>query len=114
MNDCIFCKIAAGEIPCTSVFEDERALAFRDINPQAPVHVLVIPRKHYKNLTALDASDHDLMRHLLHVANVVAIEEGIAMDGYRVAVNCGLQGGQVVQHVHFHVLGGRQLSGELG
>jgi histidine triad (HIT) family protein len=114
MEDCIFCKIAAGIIPSAKMFEDDRAFAFRDIHPQAPVHVLIIPKKHYANLAELDAKDHLLMGHLLHVANGIARDEGIQQDGYRVAINCGPQGGQVVQHVHYHLLGGRELDGKLG
>jgi histidine triad (HIT) family protein len=114
MEDCIFCKIAAGVIPSAKVFEDERVFAFRDINPQAPVHVLVIPKKHYASLMEFDAHDQALEGYLLHVTNSLAKQEGIAEKGYRVAVNCGPQGGQVVQHVHLHLLGGRQLAGKLG
>ncbi len=114
MEDCIFCKIAAGIIPSTKMYEDDRAFAFRDINPQAPVHVLIIPKKHYKNLAELDSADHELMGHLLDVAVSVARDSGLTIEGYRVAINSGPQGGQVVQHVHFHLLGGRQLSGDLG
>jgi len=114
MEDCIFCKIIAGKIPCSKVFEDERVLAFGDIHPQSPTHILIIPKKHYDNLAALDEKDQPLMGHLLHVANRLAKEEGIAQKGYRVTINCGPQGGQVVQHVHVHLLGGRELAGELG
>ncbi len=114
MEDCIFCKIAAGIIPSTRVFEDERVFAFRDIHPQSPTHILIIPRKHYANLAALDERDQSLMGYLLHTANKLAKEEDIAQKGYRVTINCGAQGGQVVQHLHVHLLGGRELAGELG
>jgi histidine triad (HIT) family protein len=114
MQDCIFCKIAAGIIPATRVFEDERLIAFRDIHPQAPIHILIIPKKHYADLAALDEQEQPLMGHMLHVANKLAEDEGIARKGYRVAINCGPQGGQVVQHIHLHLLGGRELAGELG
>ena len=114
MEDCIFCKIVAGQIPSNKVFEDERVLAFRDINPQSPVHILVIPKKHYADLIELDTADQSLEGYLVHVANNLAAQEGIAEKGYRVVVNCGPEGGQVVQHVHFHLLGGRQLSGQMG
>lgn len=114
MEDCIFCKIAAGVIPSTKVFEDERVFAFRDIHPQAPTHILIVPKQHYTNLAELDERDLPLTGYLLHVANRIAEEEGIARKGYRVAINCGPQGGQVVQHVHVHLLGGRELAGELG
>lgn len=114
MEDCLFCRIAAGQIPSTKVFEDEQVFAFRDINPQAPVHILVIPKKHYASLMELDAHDQALEGYLLHAASMLAKQEGIAEKGYRVAINCGPQGGQVVQHVHLHLLGGRQMAGELG
>jgi histidine triad (HIT) family protein len=114
MEDCIFCKIAAGIIPSTKVFEDERVFAFRDIHPQAPTHILIIPKKHFANLEELDKQEQPLMGYLLHVANLLAKQEGVAGKGYRVAINCGPQGGQVVQHVHLHLLGGRELAGELG
>jgi histidine triad (HIT) family protein len=114
MEDCIFCKIAAGIIPSTKVLGDERIFAFRDIHPQAPTHILIIPKRHYANLGELDEKDHLLMGYLLHVANLLAKDEGIAEKGYRVTINCGPQGGQVVQHVHVHLLGGRELAGELG
>ena len=111
MEDCIFCKIAAGVIPSDRVFEDERVFAFRDIHPLAPTHILIIPKKHYASLIELDEKDQPLMGYLLHVANRLAEQEGIAGKGYRVAINCGPQGGQVVQHVHVHLLGGRELGG---
>jgi histidine triad (HIT) family protein len=114
MEDCIFCKIAAGVVPSTKVFEDEKVFAFRDIHPQAPVHILLIPKKHFSNLAELDKHDQPLIGLLLHAANDLAIKEGIAQKGYRIAINCGLQGGQVVRHVHVHLLGGRCLSGDLG
>jgi histidine triad (HIT) family protein len=114
MEDCIFCKIVAGKIPGSKVFEDERVFAFRDIHPQSPTHILIIPKRHYDNLAALDEIDQPLMGYLLHVANRLAKEEGISQKGYRVTINCGLQGGQVVPHLHVHLLGGRELAGELG
>jgi histidine triad (HIT) family protein len=114
MEDCIFCKIAAGVIPCTRVYEDERVFAFRDIHPQAPVHILIIPKKHYTNLAELDAKTPTMMGELLHAAVKLAKEEGVAQTGYRVIINCGPHGGQVVQHVHVHLLGGRDLTGEMG
>ena len=114
MEGCIFCQIGAGVIPSTKVFEDDRFFAFRDIHPQAPIHILIIPKKHYANLAELDTHDQPLMGYLLHVANLLAGQEGIAQKGYRVAINCGPQGGQIVQHVHLHLLGGRELAGELG
>ena len=101
MSDCLFCKIVAGEIPSTKVYEDETVLAFRDINPQAPTHVLVIPKAH----AALAA-------HCLEVAAIVAKQENLTR-GFRVVSNCGDDAGQTVHHLHFHVLGGKQLSLEM-
>jgi histidine triad (HIT) family protein len=114
MEDCIFCKIAAGVIPSDKVFEDESVLAFRDIHPQSPTHILIIPKKHFANLAEIDEKDRELMGYLLHVANKLAKDKGIAGRGYRVSINCGPEGGQVVPHVHVHLLGGRELAGELG
>lgn len=114
MENCIFCKIAAGIIPSSKIFEDDRVFAFRDIHPQAPTHILIIPKKHYADLEELDLRDQQLTGYLLHVAVRLARDEGIEQKGYRVAINCGPEGGQVVQHVHLHLLGGRALAGELG
>jgi histidine triad (HIT) family protein len=109
-QDCIFCKIVAGSIPAAKIFEDERAVAFRDINPQAPTHALVIPRAHISSLGEADAGDEELLGHLLRVAARVAREEGHAEGGYRTVVNTGPDAGQTVFHVHVHVLAGRTLS----
>lgn len=113
MNDCLFCKIAAGEIPSTKVYEDEHVLAFRDIAPQAPVHVLVIPKKHVSGW--YDAKDEDdaLLAHLMRVAANVAKMEGIVNSGFRVVSNCGADAQQTVRHLHLHVLGGRTMAGEM-
>ena len=113
MNDCLFCKIAAGEIPSTKVYEDDKALAFRDIAPQAPVHVLVIPKKHVSGW--YDAKDEDdaLLAHLMRVAAKVAELEGIVDSGFRVVSNCGADAQQTVKHLHLHVLGGRTMGGEM-
>lgn len=107
--DCIFCKIIAGEIPSKKVLEDEHSFAFRDINPQAPTHILVIPRKHIASLDDASDADAPLLGHLLRVASRVARDEGLS-DGYRTAVNTGAGAGQTVFHLHLHVLGGRRLS----
>ena len=104
----IFSKILRGEIPADIVYEDELAIAFRDINPQAPVHILVIPREPTRSLE--ESSDGAILGHLLGVCKEVARQEGIAGDGYRVVTNIGRDGGQSVDHIHFHVLGGRPLS----
>ena len=113
MNDCLFCKIAAGEIPSTKVYEDEQVLAFRDIAPQAPVHVLVIPKKHVSGW--YDAKDEDdaLLAHLMRVAANVARMEGVVDSGFRVVSNCGADAQQTVRHLHLHVLGGRTMAGEM-
>jgi len=107
---CIFCKIVAGEIPAAKVFEDDRAVAFRDINPQAPTHALVIPRAHVASLDAAGEADEALLGHLLRVAARVAHSEGHADGGFRTVVNNGPDAGQTVFHIHVHVLAGRRLS----
>jgi histidine triad (HIT) family protein len=109
MNDCLFCAIAAGDIPATRVHEDEDVVAFRDINPQAPTHVLVIPREHVRSAAELTPDDDDLWARMLRVAQQVARTEGIADGGYRIVTNVGHDGGQTVDHVHLHVLGGRPM-----
>jgi histidine triad (HIT) family protein len=109
-QDCIFCKIVSGAIPAAKIFEDERALAFRDINPQAPTHALVIPRAHIPSLSEAGEEDEALLGHLLRVASRVAREEGHAERGYRTVVNTGPDAGQTVFHVHVHVLAGRTLT----
>ena len=108
--DCIFCKIVEGEIPSDTVYEDEEIIAFRDINPKAPVHIIIIPRKHIATLSDLSEADSALVGRLAAVANKLAKKEGIAERGYRVFINCGKEGGQVVPHLHMHLVGGRQLS----
>jgi histidine triad (HIT) family protein len=109
-TNCIFCKIARGEIPSTTVHEDEDLLAFRDTNPQAPTHVLVIPRRHVVSMTELGEGDGGLAGRLLLAARRVAAGEGLAEDGYRIVINTGGDGGQTVHHLHLHVLGGREMS----
>ncbi len=112
--DCIFCKIVAGEIPSDILYRDEEVVAFRDINPQAPVHVQVIPKEHIAYLSDVTEEQSGLLGRMAAVANRLAKSEGIAEKGYRIVVNCGEQGGQLVPHLHMHLLGGRQLSGQLG
>lgn len=112
--DCIFCKIVAGEIPSQTVYQDEEVFAFRDINPQAPVHILIIPRRHIASLAELTQDDAPLIGHMVAVANKVARYEGIFQKGYRLAISCGEEGGQAVPHLHLHLLGGRQLADTLG
>jgi histidine triad (HIT) family protein len=112
--DCIFCKIVAGEIPSTKVYEDEEIIAFRDINPQAPVHIVIIPRQHIASLSDLSQGDSALVGRLVTVANKLAKDEGISEKGYRVVINCGPEGGQLVPHLHLHLVGGRKLSDQVG
>ncbi len=107
--DCIFCRIVRGEIPAEIVAEEEEWIAFRDIQPQAPVHVLVIPRMHLSSVAALSGVDAALAASLLHAAADVARTEGLEEDGYRVVTNVGERAGQSVPHLHFHVLGGRPM-----
>jgi histidine triad (HIT) family protein len=108
--DCLFCAIAAETIPATTVLATDRVLAFRDIKPQAPTHVLVIPREHYPDVAALAAGDAALLHEVMPQAHQVAVAEGISDDGYRVVFNTGRDGGQEVPHAHAHVLGGRSLT----
>ena len=107
--DCLFCKIVAGEIPAAVVREGERTIAFRDINPQAPTHVLVVPREHHPTAAEMAAVDPELTAAILLEAAAVAMEDGVADSGYRVVFNTGPGAGQTVFHVHAHVLGGRGL-----
>ncbi len=106
---CVFCRIAAGTIPAAHVYEDELTVAFRDLNPQAPVHVLVIPRRHIAGVSVPEAEDGVLLAALVHAANQVAREQGVAESGYRLVWNVGPHAGQSVFHMHLHVLGGRPL-----
>ena len=109
MSDCLFCRLAAGEIPATIVYEDERVLAFKDITPQAPTHVLVIPRRHLPTLNDLTPGDDSLVGELTRRAAAVAEEQGLADRGYRVLFNCNADAGQTVFHIHMHLVGGRRL-----
>ncbi|MBM7789253.1 histidine triad nucleotide-binding protein [Tenggerimyces flavus] len=113
-GDCVFCRIVAGEISATVVRETDTTLAFRDVSPQAPVHVLVIPKEHLVDVGAVAAADSELLRQIMEECVAVAYEDGVADSGYRIAFNTGDEGGQVVPHCHAHVLGGRKLNGELG
>lgn len=109
MDPCLFCKIRDGEIPCRKVFEDDLAVAFEDINPQAPTHVLVIPRRHVPSLNDLEPADEGLVGHLYSVAAKIAKDRGIAERGWRAVMNCNGDAGQTVFHLHLHVLGGRPM-----
>lgn len=106
-KDCVFCKIVAGDLPAQLLYEDERAVAFADLNSQAPVHLLVIPRHHYENVVEAAAEDPELVGHLFTVIRQLVTERGLAGDGFRVVCNTGRGGGQTVPHLHFHILGGR-------
>ena len=110
--DCIFCKIAVGEIPSTKVYEDEKILAFRDIAPMAPTHILVIPKCHIPSVDGITAENSDVVAHIFTVIPKIAEAEGLK-NGYRVVSNCGADAGQTVHHLHFHILGGRQLKLEM-
>lgn len=110
MSDCLFCKIGSGQIPAKVVLQDDEVLAFDDLNPQAPVHVLVIPKRHVVALNEAGAGDQALLGRLLEAAALVARKKGIAEAGYRVVANTGRDGGQTVFHLHLHVLGGRPMT----
>lgn len=106
-HDCIFCKVVAGKIPSNFIFEDDVCVAFNDISPQAPVHVLIIPREHFDSLDAAKPSQKETLGHLLLTAANIARQKGISDDGYRVVINTNADGGQTVFHLHVHLLGGR-------
>ena len=110
--DCIFCKIAAGEIPSTKVYEDEKVLAFRDIAPMAPTHILVIPKAHIGSVAEITADNADIVAHIFTLIPQIAKAESLD-NGYRVVSNCGDDAGQTVHHLHFHILGGKKLSLEM-
>ena len=112
MSDCLFCKIAAGIIPSTKVYEDETILAFRDIAPQAPTHILVIPKAHIGSVAEITAENCDVVAHIFRVIPSIAQAEGLE-NGYRVVSNCGPDAGQSVHHLHFHILGGKALALEM-
>lgn len=112
--DCVFCKIVAGEIPADIRYQDGRVIAFPDTNPVAPTHLLIIPKKHIASLVDLPEADSALIADMAKTARELAKREGIDESGYRLVMNCGKQGGQLVFHLHMHLLGGRQLSDVLG
>lgn len=109
MTECLFCKLVNKEIPTTVVYEDEEVLAFNDIAPQAPVHILVIPKKHIADLASLEEEDLPVISHIFKIIKKIAKDAGIEDEGYRIVNNCREYGGQTVNHLHFHLLGGRQL-----
>ena len=112
MSDCLFCKIIAGEIPSTKVYEDDSVLAFRDIAPQAPTHVLVIPKAHISGCDGVTVENSAVVAHIFEVIPAIAKSEGLT-NGYRVVSNCGADAGQTVPHLHFHILGGKPLALEM-
>ena len=114
MENCIFCKIINKEIPATIIYEDEWVLAFNDLHPQAPVHVLIIPKIHLKDITDLNEENGDYIKAIHFAANKIAQQSGIAKKGYRLLNNCGKDAGQTVFHLHYHLLGGKSLEQKLG
>ena len=109
-DDCIFCKIIKGEIPSEKIYEDEYVLGFRDINPAAPIHILIIPKKHIDSLACLEEEDKEYIWKIHQAMNKIARQENITDNGYRVIVNCGKDAGQEVMHLHFHILAGEDLN----
>ena len=114
MEDCLFCKIIKGEIPSKKVYEDENVYAFHDINPNAPVHVLVIPKTHIPSIAAVDETNLEAVSHVVKMIPKIADGLGLSENGYRVITNCGDDAGQTVKHLHFHILGGKKLPITLG
>ena len=110
MNECLFCNMVSRVIPCDKVHENEYVLAFRDIDPKAPTHILIIPKKHITTLNEINENDQDLLGELLLTAKKIAKDEGIDTSGYRTVFNCNSDGGQTVFHIHMHLLGGRQMA----
>ena len=111
--DCLFCKIIAGDIPCSKVYEDDSVFAFNDIDPQAPVHVLIIPKEHIASADDVNEANSAVIAHIFEVAAKIAKEKGLA-DGYRIVNNCGDRAGQTVKHIHFHLMGGRDFTWPAG
>ncbi len=114
MTDCIFCKIISGEIPSTNVYRDDQVTAFRDINPSAPTHILIVPNKHIDSVNMMIADDEPLIGHLFFVAKELAAKEGISEGGYRLIANTGAGAGQTVFHIHLHLLGGGPMKHPMG
>ena len=107
--DCLFCKIINGEIPCSKVYEDDKVLAFNDINPVAPYHILVVPKKHYDSIADVSEKEMEIVAQIHSVINKIAIDKGFSDAGFRIINNCGSDGGQEVKHLHYHVLAGKKL-----
>jgi histidine triad (HIT) family protein len=114
MDDCIFCKIIAGDIPSDILYRDDEVIAFRDVNPVAPTHILIVPVEHLVTTQDIPDGNTSLVASMFKTANRLADQERITEKGYRLVINCGEQGGQVVEHLHMHLIGGRQLSSSLG
>ena len=114
MENCLFCKIIKGEIPSAKVYEDDKLYAFKDINPLAPVHILIVPKKHIDSIHQIAEGDIDLIGYLNFKISEIADLLGVSEDGYRIVSNIGNNGGQVVHHIHYHLLGGRQMGSKLG
>jgi histidine triad (HIT) family protein len=114
VEDCVFCKIVRGEIPCDKIYEDDQFIVFRDIHPQAPVHLLLITKRHIKSIAVMTEQDVNVVGQMVNIATRIAVAAGISSKGFRLVTNSGEEGGQVVPHLHWHILGGKQLSGELG
>ena len=112
--DCVFCQIAVGKLPADILYQDEEVISFRDISPQSPTHLLIIPKRHIPSLDQLPDADTALVGHMVKIANQLAREQGISESGYRLVINCGEDGGQVVPHLHLHLLAGRKLSITMG
>jgi histidine triad (HIT) family protein len=110
MSDCIFCRIIRGEIPSKKVYEDDLIFAFEDINPQAPTHILIIPKEHYASLLEVPEDLNDLLGHILSIAREIARERGLDQSGFRIVLNTGRDSGQEVFHIHFHLFGGRRMT----
>ena len=110
MSDCLFCKILDGDIPCDRVYENDQVIAFRDVNPQAPTHILVIPREHISTVNDLTAEDKSIVAEMMLAAQAIAKQEGIEESGYRLVMNCNEGAGQMVFHIHLHILGGRRMN----
>ena len=113
MSDCLFCKIIKGDIPSTSVYRDEQTYAFRDINPAAPTHILIVPNKHIDSINMMIVDDEPMIGHLFTVAKQIAEQEGLSEKGYRLVINTNAEAGQTVFHIHLHLLGGKPL-GRMG
>ena len=108
-NECLFCKIVLGDVPADIVHEDDQVLAFRDINPRAPIHILIIPKQHLESLASVADENRDLMGHMMLTTKKIARDEGLSQSGYRTVINIGADGGQTVNHLHLHLIGGRAL-----